>query len=407
LNRWAERAKFWRTIPPLSTAVFLAAVFCVVGSIGFLSVGANPDWGSPLQTALVVLISRGFGVGYILVATRHKPKALFFLIPIHIAAISLVSKLGPRAAAAFKIPPALEHRILLDNIGSMVLVLGGYILFIIFFQREGMRYFKAHTEIRLAGEIHRELVPSFVSQIGEFELYGVSQPSGEVGGDLVDVIQEGDRWFGYVADVSGHGVPAGVMMAMVKSAVRMHWIPGQSASSLLEPLNSVLTAVRPQDMFVTCAYLQSDGGTTLRFSLAGHVPILHFKAATGTVAEHSILNFPLGLFPQTAFETSEIECSPGDVLVVLTDGLTEVFDRVGGGAGLGAFEARPPGIRRRASGTNLAQPATHGSPARTSVRRPNDAHRSPVACRSNSHLAWFQNVPLPARCLAVAEHVLL
>jgi serine phosphatase RsbU (regulator of sigma subunit) len=45
------------------------------------------------------------------------------------------------------------------------------------------------------------------------------------------------------------------------------------------------------------------------------------------VAEHSVSNFPLGLFPQPAFETSEIQCSPGDVLVLLTDGLTEVFDR--------------------------------------------------------------------------------
>jgi sigma-B regulation protein RsbU (phosphoserine phosphatase) len=208
----------------------------------------------------------------------------------------------------------------------------------IFFQREGKRYFKAHTEIRLASEIHRALVPSFGLQIGEFELHGVSQPSGEVGGDLVDVIQEGNRWFGYVADVSGHGVPAGVMMAMVKSAVRMHWVQGQSASSLMEPLNSVLRAVRAQDMFVTCAYLQSDGGTTLRFSLAGHLPILHFQAATGTVAEHSILNFPLALFPQPAFETSEIQCSPGDVLVLLTDGLTEVFDRNGTELGLEPFK---------------------------------------------------------------------
>ena len=334
MNQWAERAKFWRTIPPLSTAVFLAAVFCVVGSIGLLSTGVNPDLVTPLQKVLVVLITGGFAIGYALVGTRHKPKALFFLIPIHIAAISLLPKLGHRAAASFNIPLALKHKILLDNIVAMVLVLGGYILFMIFFQREGTRYFKAHTEMRLASEIHRELVPSVVLQIGEFELYGVSQPSGEVGGDLVDVIQEGDRWFGYVADVSGHGVPAGVLMAMVKSAIRMHWIKGQSASSLMEPLNSVLNAVRPQDMFVTCAYLQSDGGTTLRFSLAGHPSILHFKAATGTVAEHSILNFPLGLFSQKAFETSEIECSPGDVLVVLTDGLTEVFDRNGREMGL-------------------------------------------------------------------------
>lgn len=334
MNQWAERAKFWRTIPPLSTAVFLAAVFCVFGSIGFLIVGLNPDLASPLQTALLVLISGGFAIGYALAGTRHHPRALLVLIPAHIAAVSLLSKLDHRAAARFNVPPALQHRILLDNIGAMTLLIGGYILFMIFFQREGKRYFKAHTEIMLASEIHRALVPSFVLQIGEFELHGVSQPSGEVGGDLVDVIQEGDRWFGYVANVSGHGVPAGVMMAMVKSAVRMHWVQGQSASSLMEPLNSVLRAVRAQDMFVTCAYLQSDGGTILRFSLAGHLPILHFQAATGTVAEHSILNFPLGLFPQPAFETSEIQCSPGDVLVVLTDGLTEVFDRNGTELGL-------------------------------------------------------------------------
>jgi hypothetical protein len=334
LNEWAERAKFWRTIPPLSTAVFLAAVFCLFGSVGFLFTGVIPDLVLPLQTALAVLITGGFAVGYALVATRHAPRALYFLIPCHIAAISLLPRLGHRAAARFIIPPALKQQILLDNIGAMVLVVGGYILFMIFFQREGTRYFKVHTEMRLASEIHRELVPSFVLQIGEFELHGVSQPSGEVGGDLVDVIPEGNRWFGYVADVSGHGVPAGVMMAMVKSAVRMHWVQGQNASSLMEPLNSVVRAVRAEDMFVTCAYLQYDGGTALRFSLAGHLPILHFQAATGTVAEHSVLNFPLGLFPQPAFETSEIQCSPGDVLVVLTDGLTEVFDRKGTELGL-------------------------------------------------------------------------
>jgi sigma-B regulation protein RsbU (phosphoserine phosphatase) len=196
-----------------------------------------------------------------------------------------------------------------------------------FFQLEGKRYFKAYTEIRLASEIHRALVPSFAMQIGEFELHGVSHPSGEVGGDLVDVISEDNRWFGYVADVSDHGVPAGVLMAMVKSAIRMHWVQGQSASSLMEPLNSVIRALKAPKMFVTCAYLQSDGGTSLRFSLAGHLPILHFQAATGMVAEKSVEDFPLGFFPQPPFEVSKIQCSPGDVLVILTDGLTEVFDR--------------------------------------------------------------------------------
>src|SRR5271169_5352601 len=229
LTHLAERAKFWRTIPPLSTAVFLAAVFCVFGAVGFLSTGLNPDLTSAPQTILVVLITGGFAVGYALAGTRNALRILYFLVPCHIAAISSVSLLDHRTAAIAKIPRALEVKILLDNIGAIILVVGGYVMFSIFFQREGKRYFKAHTEIKLAGEIHRALVPCFAKQIGQFELYGVAQPSGEVGGDLVDVVADGNRWLGYVADVSGHGVPAGVLMAMVKSAIRMYCARGQDA----------------------------------------------------------------------------------------------------------------------------------------------------------------------------------
>src|SRR5271169_4610116 len=108
LTHLAERAKFWRTIPPLSTAVFLAAVFCVFGAVGFLSLGLNPDPTSALQTTLVVLITGGFAVGYALAGTRNALRTLYFLIPCHIAAISSVSLLNHRATAMIKIPQALE-----------------------------------------------------------------------------------------------------------------------------------------------------------------------------------------------------------------------------------------------------------------------------------------------------------
>jgi len=124
LNQWAERAKFWRTIPLLSTAAFLAAVFCVFGAIGFLCLDVNPDLATPLQAALVVLISGVFAVGYALAGTRHRPRALFFLIPSHISAYSLLSMLGHRAAARFDISPALKHKILLDDIGAISLTAG-------------------------------------------------------------------------------------------------------------------------------------------------------------------------------------------------------------------------------------------------------------------------------------------
>jgi hypothetical protein len=327
MRRWEERAKFWRSVPPMPTALFLAGVFCLFGTVGILSTAFNPGLESPLWTMTVVLISGGFAAGYAFAGTRAMPKVILLLVPCQIAGLHFLLKNVSRAAPSFKIPQALKHIIVLENVGAMVLVVGGYTFFTIFLQLEGKRYFKAHAEIKLATDIHRALVPSLAMQIGRFELLGVSQPSGDVGGDLVDVIQEGGHWFGYVADVSGHWVPAGVLMAMVKSAVRMHSAQGQNAASLMNHLNSVVGAVRVQDMFVTCGYLQYDGGSSLRFSLAGHLPILHFNAAAGSVAEHSIVNYPLGLFPQAEFETSELQCSPGDVLLILTDGLTEVFDK--------------------------------------------------------------------------------
>lgn len=327
MRRWEERAKFWRTVPPIPTSLFLAGVFCLFGTVGILSTAINPDVVSPLWTMAVVLISGGFAVGYAFAGTRRMLKFTLLLIPCQIAAIVLLIKDVPRATPGFNIPQALNQNIVLENVGAMVLVVGGYAFFTAFLQLEGKRYFKAHTEIKLAADIHRALVPSLAMQIGGFELLGVSQPSGNVGGDLVDVIQEGGHWFGYVADVSGHGVTAGVLMAMVKSAVRMHWAEGQNAANLMSRLNSVVGAVRVQDTFVTCGYLQCDGGASLRFSLAGHLPILHFNAATGLVVEHSVVNYPLGLLPQAEFETSELQCAPGDILLILTDGLTEVFDK--------------------------------------------------------------------------------
>ena len=62
------------------------------------------------------------------------------------------------------------------------------------------------AEMELASDIHRVLAPRIETTIGSFEFYGRSLPSGQVGGDLIDVVQSTDRWIAYIADVSGHGV---------------------------------------------------------------------------------------------------------------------------------------------------------------------------------------------------------
>jgi serine phosphatase RsbU (regulator of sigma subunit) len=70
--------------------------------------------------------------------------------------------------------------------------------------------------MELASEIHRALVPDIETRIGSFELFGRSVPSGQVGGELIDVVENGDKWIPYIAD-AGRGVAPGVLMGMVKS----------------------------------------------------------------------------------------------------------------------------------------------------------------------------------------------
>ena len=72
------------------------------------------------------------------------------------------------------------------------MIVAGYVFFILFFRREGIRYYSTFAEMRLAREIHRSAVPEISCVHGVFELYGVSWPTGEVGGDLVDFVPRDD-----------------------------------------------------------------------------------------------------------------------------------------------------------------------------------------------------------------------
>src|ERR1700738_5695490 len=107
----------------------------------------------------------------------------------------------------------------------------------------------------LATEIHHVLVPAIEARIGDFEFYGRSWPSGEVGGDLIDVFQDGQKWVAYIADVSGHGVAPGVVTGMVKSAARMLLSSGDDATHLAPRLNEVIYPLKNSDMFVTLCFI--------------------------------------------------------------------------------------------------------------------------------------------------------
>ena len=91
-------------------------------------------------------------------------------------------------------------------------------------------------------------------------------------------------------------------------------------------LNAVLFDLKKPDMYVTYAGLQFDGRPELEFSVAGHLPILRYRPSTATLDELTIAQVPLAMFEDRTFVASRVPWQPGDLFVILTDGLTDVFD---------------------------------------------------------------------------------
>jgi hypothetical protein len=142
-------------------------------------------------------------------------------------------------------PPAREQRLILDASCIMVAMLLGYRLFLNFANTEGIAHIQLETELALAHRLQKTLVPTFSYRGAALEAYGRTIPSAEVGGDLVDLVADPQQEvFAYLADVSGHGIPAGVLMGMVKSSVRQGLLARFSMPALLDSVNAVLSSVK-------------------------------------------------------------------------------------------------------------------------------------------------------------------
>jgi serine phosphatase RsbU (regulator of sigma subunit) len=269
-------------------------------------------------------------------------KAFFPLFAVQVALMAFLGNRFPSLPRPRSMDAAgidrLENRLIFDGIATTVAIGLGYACFVYVSITEARRYAHAHAEMVLATEIHRVLVPAIDTRIGNFEFYGRSFPSGEVGGDLIDVFQHEGGWIAYIADVSGHGVAPGVVMGMVKSAARMQLSSAEKSATLLERLNFVLQPIKKPEMFVTLAYLAWNG-KHLEHSLAGHPPILHYHAATKEISEVACSNLPVGMFNGLEFVSESVQCVPDDLFLLLTDGLLDVENAKNEEFGLPAVKA--------------------------------------------------------------------
>ena len=311
-------------MPPASSSLFFAGVFCLFASLVLIGSSMNPRSQSVGEMISDILIGGLFAMLWAYAGTRRLFWWFLVLGPLEAVFFSFqASLIGPHQILAGQ---ELGHKLQRNGYVEIALVVGAYIAFVSFFSREGARFFRTQTEVRLAGEIHRAMVPPKHQTIGNIELFGTAIPSSEVGGDLFDIVETGPTWHAYVADVSGHGVAAGILMSMIKSTASMQLTRLNKPQELLADINDVMLPLTSTANYLTFAYVSGSDAQQLNFALAGHLPILHYQAQTKTILEHSDSNVPLGLFKDQAFSVSQFSLSAGDLLAIVTDGFTEVFD---------------------------------------------------------------------------------
>jgi serine phosphatase RsbU (regulator of sigma subunit) len=317
-----ERRRYWRNLPLRRGAKLFAAVFFVLAGVPFF-IDTLASRSFPLIVLIVISVATGTLHVVIIICELRRPRWIILPMLVIAGAYLSLAKM-PKISEPLAVR---EQRIVFDACCLMAAMVLGYRLFLNFANTEGIAHIQLETELGLAHSLQKTLVPSFSYRGMGLEAYGRTIPSAEVGGDLVDLVADTQGVFVYVADVSGHGIPAGVLMGMVKSSVRQGLLTRLSMPALLETVNAVLPSVKEPDMFVTVAALRFDTANIAEFSVAGHPPLLHFSQSQQSVVRRAMIQYPLGLMPEGGYVSEHVQFGPGDIFALVTDGLIETLNQ--------------------------------------------------------------------------------
>jgi sigma-B regulation protein RsbU (phosphoserine phosphatase) len=193
--------------------------------------------------------------------------------------------------------------------------------------RESLEKQRLEEELAVARQIQTGLLPRSLPALASYEFAAFIEPSRQVGGDYYDFIPAGDGRIGVViADASGKGVPAALLIARMQAMMQSEVRFGRGVDEMMASVNNFISESTSQDRFATCFYIElGDGSRKARYCNAGHnYPIL--IRGDGRVEYLSTGGLLLGAFTEAKYETGVVDIKPGDMLVMYTDGVTEAMD---------------------------------------------------------------------------------
>ena len=207
-------------------------------------------------------------------------------------------------------------------------------------QREAGEKKLLERDLEIARDVQRILLPDTPPAFPGYEISAVNLAARHLSGDYFDYIPLGRGKLGVaIADVSGKGVPASLIMAMCRGVLRREASGDAPASDVLQRVNRELYPDLKEDMFISMAYavFESEGGR-VNLARAGHDAPLLFRAADGSVEKINPRGMALGIDSGEVFNRvcadSSFAMEPGDCMLLYTDGATEALDQRGTEYGL-------------------------------------------------------------------------
>lgn len=187
-------------------------------------------------------------------------------------------------------------------------------------------------ELDLAREVQCNLLPGEPKPVRGLEYAGYCRPAKFVGGDYYDFLELGGGLFSVtLGDVSGKGIAAAVLMASIQVLLRSHLLRQPlPVAGLIAEVSHIIYRCSSADRYSTlfCGVLNAER-TVMTYVSAGNPPPLIVRSAARIVERLEGSGFPVGIFPNAAYEEQSASLLPGDILLCMSDGISEVSDSAG------------------------------------------------------------------------------
>ena len=187
---------------------------------------------------------------------------------------------------------------------------------------------KMRQELELARVVQISTLPAQVPTLCGYDMHATFLPASLTGGDTYDLSIIDQGLLVVIGDATGHGIAPALSVTQMHAMLRMAFRLGADLETAFRQVNDQLAETLPAGRFVTAFIGLLDAAAhRLRFVSGGQGPILHFRAALAECVTYKATSFPMGAMPLSGLRPAvEIDLAPGDILVLLTDGIYEYED---------------------------------------------------------------------------------